>query len=194
VRGFDIGRALEALSGMLLRHGGHPMAAGLALEAGRVAEFAAAFEALADREVPDEALVPRVDVDATLTLAAADAALVAALEGLQPHGMGNPEPVFAVLGARVRDARAVGADRTHLQLTLEQDGTSIPAIWFGGAAGGPSAGDTLDVACSPGRDDRTGGVRLKVRDVRPTTSPAVSCPPDVRRPTPDGPFDNGATP
>jgi len=65
------------------------------------------------------------------------------------------------------NARVVGKDRTHVQVEVDDGRQRRDGIWFGGAATVPTIGDRVDVAFSIARDDRTGGARLKVRDMRP---------------------------
>ena len=172
IRGFDIGAALAEFATMLDRFGGHPMAAGLALPTARLAEFTAAFLERADAVIPDEALVPRLAIDAMIEAGESDRPLAQELARLAPFGMGNPEPVFASAGVLVADARPVGRDRTHLKMTFATDRGPVGAIWFGGAVseGAPSTGDRVDVAYAVEIDDRSGEARWKVRGCRPATA------------------------
>lgn len=191
VPGFDIGRAVTSLDDLVVRAGGHSMAAGVTVEEGRLADFAAALRGLGDREVPDEVLTPRLRIDATVRGPELTPDLVERLQDLQPHGVGNPEPVFALMGARVAQARLVGRDRQHVQMVVEHEGARLGAIWFretrngcagvfagdraagggtgegrGSVDGGEWAGEPVDIAFALTLDDRTGAPRLKVRDVR----------------------------
>jgi single-stranded-DNA-specific exonuclease len=169
VRGFDIGQALTRVGGLLVRHGGHAMAAGLTLEAARLPDLLAALHALADREVPDESLAPSVRVDAVVRPEEADAALLAAIARLQPFGVGNPEPVLALLDVPVRESRRVGAGQEHVQMRLGEDASALRAIWFG-ASDQPQPGSRVDVAFTLSADDLSAGPRLKVKDVRPAAT------------------------
>ncbi len=169
VPGFDIGRAVTALGDLVVRAGGHSLAAGLTVEEGRLADVAAALRAIGDREVPDEVLVPRLRIDATARGPEVTPDLVERLQDLQPHGVGNPEPVFALMGARVAEARLVGRDRQHVQMVVEHEGAGFGAIWFRGAENGEPgvcAGDRVDLAFTLTLDERSGAPRLKVRDAR----------------------------
>ncbi len=168
VKGFDIGAALAEVGHLLTRYGGHPMAAGLALDAARIPEFAEALGRIADRELDDDALAPVVTVDAVVGLGDVDPRLLAALLALQPHGVGNSEPVFACRDVEVRTARRVGRDQLHVQLMLDDGATQAGAIWFHAGAFVPVPGQRVDVAFTASVDDRTGQPRLKVRDVRAT--------------------------
>ncbi len=183
VPGFDIGRAVTSLGDLVVRAGGHALAAGLTVEEARIAAVTEALRTLGDREVPEEALVPRLRIDAVVRGPDLTPDLVERLQDLQPHGVGNPEPVFALRGARVAEARLVGRDRRHLLMVAEHEGARLGAIWFRGADNGGSgvvgddgatsengwAGQAVDVAFTLTLDDRTGAPRLKVRDVRPVS-------------------------
>lgn len=167
VRGFDVGAAIGRFEAMLDRCGGHPMAAGLALQTARLEEFTAAFLDHADAAVPDASLVPHLSIDGEVLPADADRALAEELARLAPFGAGNPEPVFASRDVTVREVRVMGKDRTHLRLSFDTPRGTRPAVWFGGAAQAPRPGDRVDVAWSVELDDRSGDARLKVRDCRP---------------------------
>jgi single-stranded-DNA-specific exonuclease len=166
VRGFDMGAALARLSDLLVRHGGHPMAAGLTIETARLDAFRSAFEALADRDVPEEALLPVVDVDATIGLADVDLALCEELRRLAPFGIGNPEPVFAALGVTVAQCRRIGEDQSHAMFTFQDGAIRMPGVWFRCGDRVPAPGDVVDIAFHAGVDDRSGAPRLRLKDVR----------------------------
>ena len=90
----DIFAALTAAGEHLMRYGGHRQAAGLTLAREALEPFKAALEAYLQSNVPAETWVPALEYDLEVTLDALDVYAVAALEGLQPTGMGNPAPVF----------------------------------------------------------------------------------------------------
>lgn len=168
VPGFDIGRAVTSLGDRVVRAGGHALAAGLTIEEGQIEAVMAALREIGDREVPDTLLVPRLRVDATVRGSEVTPDLVERLKDLQPHGVGNPEPVFAMRGALIAEVRLVGRDQRHVQMVVEHDGARLSAIWFQGveSEAGLKAGDRVDLAFTPTEDDRTGAPRLKVRDAR----------------------------
>ncbi len=167
VLGYDIGQAVTSLGDLAIHAGGHALAAGLTVREEHLSEVVAALRALGDREVPEEALRPRLRVDAVASGQEVTQDLVESLRGLEPHGVGNPEPVFAFLGATVAEVRLVGREQRHVQMVLEHDGARFGAIWFEGADGPvPGAGDRVDAAFTLTLDERSGAPRLKVRAVR----------------------------
>lgn len=167
VKGFDIGAALSRLSHILIRCGGHPMAAGLSVDPDRIDEFTSAFCDLADLEISDEELLPTLHLDAAMSLTDLDVALVNRLGEMQPHGIGNPEPLYGVFNAEVVETRRVGREKQHLQMSFSQEGVTVPAIWWnGGEVRGLEPGTAVDVAFNAMLDNRSGHPRLKVRHLR----------------------------
>ena len=131
ILGVDLGRSVRAAvdGGVLVKGGGHAMAAGVTLGQGGVAAFRAFIEndlaAAATEARAAEALL----VDATLTAAGATPALIADLERAGPYGSGNPEPVFALPAHRVVDVAPVG--KGHVRLRARSgDGVMLDAIAF----------------------------------------------------------------
>ena len=130
VAGVDIGAAIQRLAaeGWILRGGGHRMAAGLTVEAGKVEGAMERLAALLARQGADGGAAGDLALDGTLMAGAASLDLVAALEGAGPFGQGAPAPRFALPDLRVARARPVGEG--HLKLTLADGPARIDAIAF----------------------------------------------------------------
>ncbi len=124
---FNITAALDACRDLLIRHGGHAAAAGFAVKNENLSALQARLEAIAEEELADQDLAPSLAVDAEVSLAEFDFALVKQLALLEPCGYANPQPVFASLGLEVVTARPVGADGKHLKLAVRAPRS--PAIW-----------------------------------------------------------------
>ena len=133
IEGLSLVAALARCTGLLEKHGGHEMAAGLTLREARFAEFRQAFCACAREILTDEQLQPRLHVDAELTLGEIDYDLLDQHESLQPFGMGNPQPVFAARGVTLASEARVMKEK-HLSLILRQAGDEYRAVWFNSAA------------------------------------------------------------
>ena len=129
IEGVDIHAALTGCADTLLRFGGHKQAAGLTLAPDRLHDFIDAMDRWLHDNILPEVYVPALPYDTELDLEAVTPALVAALEGLQPTGFGNPAPVFRA-AAEVVEARSVGAEGAHLRLTLAQGGHRVAGIFF----------------------------------------------------------------
>jgi single-stranded-DNA-specific exonuclease len=153
VAGIDIGAAIQRLAGegLLLKGGGHRMAAGLTVEAARLEEAMARLEALLARQGAGSGGAAKLQIDGTLMPGAADADLVRALDKAGPFGQGAAAPRFAFPDLRVAHARPVGDG--HLKLALTDGGPRpLDAIAFNAAASGlreavdAAAGGPLHVA------------------------------------------------
>jgi single-stranded-DNA-specific exonuclease len=141
--GFDIGAAvIEARRrGLLLKGGGHGMAAGLTVEAAGLERFADfvrdRFAAACGSGVPEP---EPLEIDATLSVAAMQSGLAQEIERVAPFGPGNREPRFAIADARPVDVRPVGEGHVSLRLAGLGGGTA-KAIAF--RAGGTPLGAAL---------------------------------------------------
>ncbi|MDR7416563.1 MAG: single-stranded-DNA-specific exonuclease RecJ [Armatimonadota bacterium] len=163
--------ALRACAPLLEAFGGHAQAAGLSLPVEHLEAFRERFEEAVRSRIRPEDLVPTLDLDAELSLAELDDRLVQALLSLEPHGVGNPRPLFSLRGLQVVDSRLVGNDAAHLQLWLLQGTRRVEAIAFGlGERAEPLAlsAPRVDVAASvePTPWPDRGGVRLLIQDLR----------------------------
>ena len=131
VAGVDIGRLIRAAveKGILVKGGGHAMAAGLTIERARLGDLRAYLEeALAG--LPVAALEPGgLLIDAALSARGATPELLDLIERAGPFGSGNPEPVFALPSHRIAYAEAAG--QGHVRVTLQSaDGAALSAMAF----------------------------------------------------------------
>ncbi|WP_154720860.1 single-stranded-DNA-specific exonuclease RecJ [Ciceribacter sp. T2.26MG-112.2] len=131
INGFDIGRMVRAAvdSGLLVKGGGHAMAAGLTVERANLGRLRAFFDEASAEQVGALAANQTLKIDGALGASGATIALIDQLEAAGPFGSGHPQPIFAVPAHRLRDARPVGT--THVKVTLEAaDGTRLEGIAF----------------------------------------------------------------
>ena len=177
IAGLPLGPAVIAArqAGLLINGGGHAMAAGFTVAAEKLdalREFL--VERLGDG-LDHERLVPELQVDAALSLAAAQAELIGHIERLAPFGAGNPEPRFVLLGVRVEHTEAVGNGHLRCALADPFDTARLRAIAFR-AVGTPlgqflaeTSGAAIHVAGRLRRDNWRGGdaVQLAIDDAAP---------------------------
>jgi single-stranded-DNA-specific exonuclease len=172
IAGVDLGRAVRqaVAEGLLIKGGGHAMAAGVTLRCGALGEFRAFLEqhlaAAVETSRRDDALL----VDGALTARAATAELHATLAAAGPFGAGNPEPVIALPAHTVAHAEEVG--QAHVRARLQSgDGATINAIAFRaagqklGTALMKSRGRTVHVAGTLSMDRWQGTERVQLRMV-----------------------------
>ncbi|MEO0682401.1 MAG: single-stranded-DNA-specific exonuclease RecJ [Pseudomonadota bacterium] len=175
VPGVDMGAAISALAreGLLLKGGGHRMAAGLTVAADGVE---AAMDALARklaRQGAGAAGPREMRIDGALAPGGATAELCELLESAGPYGQSAPAPRFAIAGARAAYAKPMGEG--HLRLRLTGEGGAVDAVAFrvGGTELGEllsaSGGAPLHVAGRLEVDDWGGRrkARLRVEDAAP---------------------------
>lgn len=124
---FDMLAALERCAHLLVRFGGHKQAAGLSLEAGRIKEFRAAVNDVADETLGPEDLMPQLRIDGDLTFRGITAGVASGVASLAPFGAGNPRPVFAARHVEIVDGPRKLKER-HLKMSLKQDGRIFRAV------------------------------------------------------------------
>ena len=124
---FDMLNALERCADLFVKFGGHRQAAGLTMEAARVAEFRQRINTWADEVLEPDQLRPRLRIDAPLGLNGITHDLVRGLDSLGPFGMGNPRPVFHASPVEIVDGPHTLKER-HLKMTFSQQGRRFRAI------------------------------------------------------------------
>ncbi|MBK9077867.1 MAG: single-stranded-DNA-specific exonuclease RecJ [Hyphomicrobium sp.] len=142
VAGVDLGAAVRAAvaEGLLIKGGGHAMAAGLTVKR----EKLAALDKFLSAEMIDAASGARtaaaLEIDAALMASGATADVVHLLDRAGPYGQGNVQPRFVFPAHRVKFAKVVGD--AHVRAVLEGgDGGRLEAIAF--RAAGQPLGDAL---------------------------------------------------
>jgi single-stranded-DNA-specific exonuclease len=179
IPGFHLLNALTSAKDLFVRFGGHAQAAGFTLSAGRVQDLESAFEAYARSVLSLEDLEPVLRVDAEVELASLDWSLYQALRALEPHGIGNPTPVFATRGLRLASPPRVFKDK-HLKLRVSGGTKSLGAVAWGRAEqwSGLSVGQDLDLAFTLEENTYDGlmGLELGVKDLRILTGDALLTP------------------
>jgi single-stranded-DNA-specific exonuclease len=131
IPGFCLLSAIRSCSEHLVTFGGHTMAAGLTVDAGKVPAFSEAFEAYAGDNLKGEDVTASLRIDALSPLVQFTPALVRQLDLLGPFGQGNPSPVFATRGVRwISPPRRVGVREDHLQVAVTDNTGSIRCVGF----------------------------------------------------------------
>ena len=170
IEGFDLAAALRTCSNLLVRHGGHSMAAGLTVRVENLDALRARLNELARTSLTAEQLQPVLKLDAEVYLGDLTLDAVTALEQLQPHGPGNPSVQVMIRALRHQQPpRRIGRQQQHLKL-LVTDGPHIAeAVFWNGAEQPPI--EPFDLACAPQVNEYKGrrAVQLKVLDWRPAT-------------------------
>jgi single-stranded-DNA-specific exonuclease len=136
IAGVDLGRAVRAAvdEGILIKGGGHAMAAGLTVEAGRLGDLRAFLAGSLGPAVCNSPDSDGLKIDAALSASGATADLIETMERAGPFGSGHPEPLYAFPSHQVAYAEA--GDNGHVRATLKaMDGATIKAVAFRAADG-----------------------------------------------------------
>jgi single-stranded-DNA-specific exonuclease len=142
ITGVDIGRAVRraVTEGLLVKGGGHAMAAGVTLRKGALAQLRAFLETALSADVATARRASGLMIDGAVSAAGANLDLVAMIERAGPFGSGNPEPVIALPAHSVTYAEEVG--QAHMRVRFKSaDGASVNAIAF--RAAGQKLGTAL---------------------------------------------------
>jgi single-stranded-DNA-specific exonuclease len=165
----DLADALAACSDLLIRHGGHAGAAGFEIRTEAWDAFRERFLGLAEG-VPSPAAGPSVNLDLALPAGEVDYALHRDLGRLAPYGVGNPEPVVAILGLTVTRVREAAGGHTQVVLRRRLDVLDGIAFGWPELSRSIGEGDRIDVVANL-RSRRFGGVeslQLEIRDAAPS--------------------------
>ena len=169
VPGFNLHGCITACADLLIRFGGHAMAAGLLVREENLPELRRRMNEWAARECPVIHAPPLV-CDLSLRLAKVTVEEVRALDRMAPFGAENPAPVFLLEHAVVEGIYPVSEGK-HCRLRLHQGSASIYAVWFGvGPEQAPyQPGDAVDAALSLSVYDGARGPQLSGRiiDIHP---------------------------
>lgn len=167
VEGFNIFEALTHVKEHLTRFGGHEMAAGLSLEEDKLEAFCRDLNAYAKTVLNEELLTPALDIDLELRPEEISIGICEELERLEPFGVCNPTPTFAVRGL-VQYAQKIGGDK-HLKLAIQSHHTVLHAIGFdkGELADCLSEGEEVIIACEITKNVWNGkvSVQLRIKDI-----------------------------
>ncbi|MGN6284812.1 MAG: single-stranded-DNA-specific exonuclease RecJ [Afipia sp.] len=183
ITGVDLGKAVRQAvqDGVLIKGGGHAMAAGVTLKKERLAEFRAYIEAALASSVAEARHVNELYIDGAISARAVTTEFVNTLNRAGPFGAANPEPLIALPAHQLVYADEVG--QAHLRLRFKSgDGAMVNGIAFRavgqklGNALLENRGQPLHVAGSLTVDRWQGAerVQLRVTDVAvPDPGPAV---------------------
>ncbi|MEY9109777.1 single-stranded-DNA-specific exonuclease [Bradyrhizobium yuanmingense] len=172
IAGVDLGKAVRqaVADGILLKGGGHAMAAGVTLRKEKLAEFRAYLETALARDVAEARHVNELYIDGAVSARAVTPELAATLNRAGPFGSGNPEPVLALPAHQLVFADEVG--QSHLRLRFKAgDGAIVNGIAFRsvgqklGNALLANRGQQMHVAGSLSVDRYQGAERVQFRVV-----------------------------
>ena len=129
VQGFNLHACIGSCADLLIRYGGHAMAAGLSVREENLPELRRRLNEWAARECPVLHTAP-LECDLPIHLDRVTVDSVRRIDALAPFGAENPTPVFLLQSAVVDGVYPVSEGR-HSRLRLRQGNASVYAVWFG---------------------------------------------------------------
>jgi single-stranded-DNA-specific exonuclease len=167
---FDITEALDGCRELLIRHGGHAMAAGFTVATANLETLRRRLVETAAAKLADAVLVAALEIDAELPLDRVDETVYALLRQVQPCGQENPEPLLLARDLEVKEVRPAGREQKHLRLVLRDGrGVAWPAMFFRHGYLLDQVPTRVDVVYALEKNTWNGEERLRIQlhDLRP---------------------------
>lgn len=132
IEGYHMFESLTEAGDLLLKFGGHPMAAGLSLEEEKINWLRQRLNENAKKKLTEDAFIEKLWIDVAVPFEYISEPLIQELSCLEPFGQGNEKPQFAQKHLKIHRARVAGKNRNVVMLTLiTESGFSMEARWFG---------------------------------------------------------------
>lgn len=171
VSGMNLVDALTSCADLLEKFGGHELAAGLSIKRKNLEAFRNRMEEYARRCFDGACPEQILEIDYELSASEINMALAQELCYLEPYGVSNPTPVFALRNAIISDITPVGMNR-HLKLSLVKDDNVFVAMLFSTTPQefGLSEGDEVDFAFNLDVNEYNGvsNIQISIKDIRPS--------------------------
>lgn len=168
IAGFDLAAALRECAHLLVRHGGHAMAAGLSILPEKIDLFREKLNEVARRTLKPDHLQPSLRLDAEVGLDEMTFETLYELEKLKPHGQGNPATQFCARNlVHARPVQRIGSEKQHVKMRVTDGAATHEAVWWNGGDKSLPVGK-FDLAFVPQINQFNGNrmVQLKVLDWR----------------------------
>lgn len=167
IPGLNIIELLEQCADLVEKYGGHAQAAGMRIRNDHLPTFHERFESLVEQALSGVMPEPEIEIDAVLRPNEISLTLARELKRLEPCGEGNREPIFALQGMHVLEARTVGKDGQHWKFKLKNGGApeTFDAVGWSLVADQPDIipGETIDVAFTLSENSWNGSTTLQLK-------------------------------
>ncbi len=169
ISGFNLFEALENTSDILEKFGGHELAAGLSIRTENIEKFREAINKQTVTDFDETAIIPTVAIDAVIKPSYITLETVDEINKLQPFGVDNPSPVFAVRNIKIHKISTMSEGK-HLRMTLLKENKFLDAVGFGMGEyyNHLKEGDFIEVAFGLDINDYKGfkNVQLILKDIK----------------------------
>ena len=142
--GFNLYDAINACSDILVKYGGHELAAGVSVAIEDIALFR---QRINEYALKNDIAVPKINIDFRLNPAGMSVDMAFALKILEPFGNGNPVPIFGIFGVTIEKITPIGSGK-HLKLLCRKKENAFQALMFNVMADQfyYNVGDVVDLA------------------------------------------------
>ena len=137
IKGLNLVEAMNHCEDLLVKYGGHELAAGLTIERGQVEAFRRRINEYAAQRLDEKALAVQMEADCEVRMSELTMSLAQELGRMEPYGVANPTPAFVLRDASVQKIISISGGK-HTKLLISGDGISMYGMYFGVSA------DTLD--------------------------------------------------
>ncbi|MFJ5965436.1 single-stranded-DNA-specific exonuclease RecJ [Bacillus sp. NPDC093026] len=130
IPGFDLFFHLSKCRDILPHFGGHPMAAGMTLQADDVPLLRERLNQYANEALTEEDFIPIQRVDAICKVDEITVQAIEEVSMLSPFGMHNPKPFIMIKDAKLEEIRTIGANHHHIKMALKDEDTLLDCVGF----------------------------------------------------------------
>ncbi len=169
IKGLNLVEALGYCDDLLVKYGGHELAAGLTVKRGNLDAFCQRINEYAKAHLDDEAFKIKLEADCELKMSDVNIKFAKEIQYLEPYGTGNATPLFIMRNVTVRRISSTKGGE-HTRLLLEKDGICVNAMYFGTSIAGLGfeCGDLIDLLFNIDINDYKNvlSAQMIVRDAR----------------------------
>ncbi len=169
IKGLNLVDALYHCSEHLVKFGGHELAAGLSVTRGSLEQFRKKINEYANESLDEDAMIPTLEADCRVNLNEISIGLAENLQILEPFGVGNPVPVFAMYNVNLAEITGVSENK-HSRLTIGEGRHTVSAMYFSNSPDsiGVYNGERVDLMFNLDINEWQGrrSVQLVVKDIR----------------------------
>ena len=130
IKGLNLVEALNHCEDLLVKYGGHELAAGLTVKRGMLDEFRKRINEYAAERITEDMLRIKAEADCEVDIEELNMSFATEILRLEPFGIGNASPQFVMKDVTVKRITHIGGGK-HTKLTLQKKGICVSAIYFG---------------------------------------------------------------
>jgi single-stranded-DNA-specific exonuclease len=131
IAGFHLVEALDQVSDLLVKYGGHPMAAGFTIAEAKIDEMRWRLNRYAGEVITEDKIGRILTADAEIGIEQTSLSTARSLQRLEPHGTGNPRPLFLMRNLPIGSLQLL--KEKHLKLVIGSENRKVEALWWNAA-------------------------------------------------------------